>query len=145
MKIPGLHADAVVVGLFLYVGPRKTVWRFRQRGKTRDKSGKRPTTARVLGTWPEVATEDARKAALALASNVAREGPPSKRAAATFETVWTQYLTYLEEKAHKAGKPARWALNAKKLADSLILPAWGKWTLFDMTQSPEAVNSGTRR
>lgn len=41
-KVQGLYADKVVAGLFLYVGPRKSVWRFRQRRTARDKSGTAP-------------------------------------------------------------------------------------------------------
>jgi integrase len=133
-KVQGLHADKVVAGLFLYVGPRKSVWRFRQRRTARDKSGRRPTVAKTLGSPPEVGVADARKAALALASAVANDkAPPSKRTATTFETAWTGYLAYLQAKANAKGKPARHHANAVKLGDSLILPTWGKWSLIDMS------------
>jgi integrase len=139
-KVQGLHADRVVAGLFLYVGPRKTVWRFRQRRTTRNKSGRRPTTAQTLGTFPGTTTADARKRALALASGVANDKtPPSKRTATTFETAWTGYLAYLLRKANEKGKPARHHANAIKLGDNLILPTWGKWSLIDMSADPGAV------
>jgi integrase len=136
----GLYHDRVVAGLFLYVGPRKSVWRFRQQRTTRNKSGKRPTIAKALGSPPEVTVTDARKAALALASMVANnKAPPSKRTAATFEQAWSRYLEYLEAKANAKGKPARHHANAMKLGDGLILPAWGKWSLIDMSNAPEAI------
>jgi len=139
-KVQGLYADRVVAGLFLYVGPRKTVWRFRQRRTTRDKSGRRPTTAQTLGTFPETATADARRRALALASGVANDkAPPPKRTAATFETAWTGYLAYLFRKANERGKPPRHHDNAVNLGDNLILPTWGKWSLIDMSADPGAV------
>jgi integrase len=138
--IPGLHADEVVAGLFLYVGPRTTVWRFRQRRKKRDKSGRRPTIAKTLGTFPEIGTDEARNRALALASDAANDkAPPSKRTATTFETAWGRYLQHLEAKANANGKPARHHANAMKLGNSLILPQWGKWTLLDMSNSPDEV------
>jgi integrase len=138
--IQGLYPDSVVSGLFLYVGPRSTVWRFRQRRTTRDKSGRRPTVAKALGTFPAVGIVEARKAALALANDVAHDkAPPSKRTAATFEIAWTAYLEHLLRKANEKGKPARHHANATKLGDNLILPTWAKWTLTDMAQSPGAV------
>jgi hypothetical protein len=138
--MPRLHADKVVAGLFLYVGPRKSVWRFRQRRTTKNKSGRRPTIAKALGTFPEISTADARKAALALASDAANEkAPPSKRDAVTFERAWPGYLEKLLRKARDKGKPPRHHANAVKLGDSLILPQWGKWTLLAMAQDPEAV------
>ena len=136
----GLYPDKVVAGLFLYVGPRKSVWRFRQRRTARDKSGRRPTVAKSIGTFPEVNTADARKVALALASAVANDkAPPSKRTSTTFEAAWVRYLEYLEAKANAKGKPARHHANAKKLGDNLILPTWAKWSLIDMSNAPEAV------
>src|SRR5258708_28780204 len=82
----GIYPDALVAGLFLYVGPRKSVWRFRQRRTTKNKSGRRPTIAKSLGTTSELTPVEARKAALALASDAANDkAPPSKRDAVTFE------------------------------------------------------------
>jgi hypothetical protein len=149
-KVQGLHPDKVVAGLFLYVGPRKSVWRFRARRTTRNKSGRRPTIAKSLGTFQtmsmrgtseiEVTTADARRAALALASDAANDkAPPSKRDAVTFERAWPVYLEKLLRKARDNDKPPRHHDNAKHLGDSLILPQWGKWTLIDMAQAPEDV------
>jgi integrase len=140
----GLHPDKVVAGLFLYVGPRKTVWRYRQRRTTRDKSGKRPTTAKVLGRFPEMGVVEARRRALALASNVAEavatnQAMPHKSEHTTFAKAWDAYLAYLLDKATKKGKPARHHDNAKKLGDKIILPQWGKWTLPDMARAPGEV------
>lgn len=136
----GLYPDRVVAGLFLYVGSRKTVWRFRQRRTTRDKSGKRPTTAQTLGRFPEVGVLEARKKALALASAVANDqAPPAKRETVTFQKAWDAYLAYLLAKANEKGKPARHHANALKLGEKIILPQWAKWTLADMAHAPEQV------
>lgn len=141
-KVQGLYPDRVVAGLFLYVGPRKSVWRFRQRRTTRNKSGRRPTIAKTLGTTEEMTPVEARNAALALASAAANEkAPPSKRDAVTFEKAWPGYLEKLLRKARDKGKPPRHHANAVKLGDSLILPQWGKWTLLAMAQDPEAVEA----
>ncbi|WLA39488.1 integrase family protein [Bradyrhizobium elkanii] len=136
----GLYPDKVVAGLFLYVGPRKTVWRYRQRRTTRDKSGKRPTTAKVIGRFPEVGVVEARKKALAYASAVANDQvPPAKRQAVAFQAAWDAYLAYLLAKANERRKPARHHANATKLGDKIILPKWARWTLADMAQAPGEV------
>lgn len=138
----GLYPDRVVTGLFLYVGPRKTVWRYRQRRTTRDKSGKRPTTAKTLGRFPEVGVLEARRKALSLASRVANDqAPPSKRETATFQKAWDGYLAYLLAKAANSNKPPRHHANAVKLGEKIILPKWSKWTLVDMAQDPEEVEA----
>ena len=136
-NIRGHYPDNTLKGLFLHVGTRSMVWRYRLQ---RTVKGVRKMVFKSLGEWPGVGTEEARKAALIFAGAVAADkAPPSKRTAATFETAWATYLAYLEAKATEKGKPARWHANAKKLGDNLILPTWAKWTLIDMANSPEAV------
>jgi hypothetical protein len=131
------YPDSTLKGLFLHVGARSIVWRYRLQ---RTQKGVRKMIFKSLGAWPGVAVEEARKAALIFAGAVAADkAPPSKRTAATFETAWATYLAYLEAKAKAKGKPARWHANATKLGDNLILPTWAKWTLIDMANSPEAV------
>jgi integrase len=63
----------------------------------------------------------------------------------TFEKAWARYLDHLEAKAIANDKPPRHWANAKKLGDNLILPTWGKWSLIDMQQDPEAVEEWHRK
>jgi integrase len=136
-KNHGHHPDSELKGLFLHVGARSMVWRYRRQ---KMQKGVRRMTFKSLGSYPAVGVEEARKAAVIFAGAVANEtAPPSKRVAVTFEAAWATYLAYLEAKATAKGKPARWHANAKKLGDNLILPTWAKWALFDMANSPEAV------
>jgi integrase len=137
VSIRGHYPDSTLKGLFLHVGARSIVWRYRLQ---RTVKGVRKMIFKTLGEWPGVDTEEARKAALIFAGAVAADkAPPGKRTAATFELTWATYLAYLEAKATSKGKPARWHANAKRLGDNLILPTWAKWTLVDMANSPEAV------
>jgi integrase len=83
---------------------------------------------------------DARKAALVIAGrNAAGRIAPGKRSAVKFETAFAAYLSHLERKAAKAGKPPRWKLNVEKIGNSLLLPEFGKWPLSDMSAAPAVI------
>jgi integrase len=136
-KVQGHHPDNELKGLFLHVGPRSMVWRYRRQ---RMKNGVRKMVFKSLGSYPETGVEEARKAALSYAGTVADgKAPAGKRDAVTFEKAWEPYLERLLRNARDRGKPARHHANAKHLGDSLILPQWGKWTLYAMAQAPEEV------
>jgi hypothetical protein len=138
-KVQGHHPDSELKGLFLHVGMRSMVWRYRRQ---RMKNGVRKMIFKSLGNYPDVGVEDARKAALSFAGAVVDgKAGPSKRDAVTFEKVWPGYLEKLLRKARDKGKPPRHHANASKLGDSLILPQWGKWSLHAMAQDPEAVEA----
>jgi hypothetical protein len=138
-KVQGHHPDNELKGLFLHVGSRSMVWRYRRQ---RMKNGVRKMVFKSLGTYPETSVEEARKAALSFAGTVADgKAPAGKRDAVTFEKAWPGYLERLLRKAHEKGKPARHHANAVKLGDNLILPQWGKWTLYAMAQAPEDVET----
>ena len=49
------------------------------------------------------------------------------------------YLQYLERKAERKGKPARWAERVRSLGRNYLLPKFGTWRLTDMAGSQNAV------
>src|SRR5882762_1396408 len=59
-KVQGHHPDSELKGLFLFVGPRSLVWRYRRQKMT---NGVRKMVFKTLGTYPEVSVEEARTAA----------------------------------------------------------------------------------
>jgi hypothetical protein len=138
-NLRGHYPDSELKGLFLHVGIRSMVWRYRRQ---RMKNGVRKMTFKSLGTYPEIGVEDARKAAVSFAGSVVdgRAGP-GKREAVTFEKAWPGYLAKLLRNSRDKGKPPRHHDNAAKLGSSLILPQWGKWSLHAMAQDPEAMET----
>jgi hypothetical protein len=54
----GHHPDRELKGLFLHVGPRSMVWRYRRQ---RMAKGVRKMTFKSLGSYPAVGVEEARK------------------------------------------------------------------------------------
>jgi hypothetical protein len=136
-KVQGHHPDNELKGLFLFVGPRSMVWRYRRQ---RMKNGVRKMAFKSLGAFPETSVEEARKAATIHAGLAAdKKAPAGKRDAVTFEKAWEPYLERLLRNARDRGKPARHHANAVNLGVNLILPQWGKWTLYAMAQAPEEV------
>jgi integrase len=133
----GVYPDSIVQGLRLRLGVHRATWIFKQWQR---KHGDRSVISRTLGTWPLMNVATARKEALKVAGKLA-EGVsmPGKRSAVTLETALADYLEYLKAKAERAGKAPRWFYNASKLAASIILPQFGKWSLVELANSPAAV------
>jgi hypothetical protein len=67
-KVQGHHPDSELKGLFLHVGPRSMVWRYRRQ---RMKNGVRKMVFKSLGSYPEVGAEEARQRAVSFAGSVA--------------------------------------------------------------------------
>lgn len=126
--------DAGVKGLQLRKGKSRMSWYY---FKQHRKHGKRGGTYRTLGHFPQVTTDAARRTALMIGARVA-EGriEPGKREAKKFGVAFADYLDYLEAKAAKKGKPARWRRNVKQLGDQLLLQQWENWSLIDMAKAP---------
>ena len=73
----GHHPDSELKGLFLHVGPRSMVWRYRRQKMT---NGVRKMVFKSLGNYPEVGVEDARNRAVSFAGSVADgKAAPGKR------------------------------------------------------------------
>jgi integrase len=133
----GTFPDSIVFGLHIFVGAQKTTWRFQRRRRVK---GVRSMTFRTLGEWPMMNCETARKEAEIAAGKVAGgTAEPNKRNAVKFETAFAAYLEHLKAQAAKRGKPPRWHDNVKKLGDTIILPKFAKWTLIELTNSPDNV------
>jgi hypothetical protein len=129
--------DDQLKGLFIHIGRRKCVWRYMRQ---RQVNGKRTAAFRTLGYWPEMTNKEAREAALMFAGSVAAgTGAPGKRVALKFGPALESYLTHLKEQAEAKGKPPRWYYNARKPADAYLLPEWGDWSLYDLSQNPRTV------
>lgn len=133
----GTYPDSIVFGLHVYIGATKTIWRFQRRRRIK---GQRLTAFKTLGEWPMMNVETARKEAEVVAGKIAGGvAEPSKRNAIKFETAFVTYLDYLKAKAEKNSKPPRWHDNVEKLGEKIILPKFGKWSLIELANSPDAV------
>ncbi|HLZ06261.1 MAG TPA: integrase family protein [Bradyrhizobium sp.] len=137
------YPDNKLSGFFIYVGPRKATWIYRERKSVK---GVRRMVFKMLGDWPKIDTMEARKrCAIAMgltAQNIDKEpeGAPIK-----FEAAFSAYLDYLKAQAEKKGKPPRWHDNVKKLGDTIILPEYAKWSLIEMSDNPDAVADWHKR
>jgi integrase len=132
----GLFPDRTVQGLFLRIGDKSTSWLYKKWQRTK---GRRKSVERTLGHWPVMQPPAARAEALKAAGEFA-DGAAivSKADAVIFSAAFARYVEYLNAKAAKKGKPARWAYNVEKLG-KIMLPEWGSWTLAGMAKRPDAV------
>jgi integrase len=133
----GLYPDKKLPGLFLLVGPRKTAWRYHTRYMV---NGKRKIEFKTLGYWPEINTAEARRrAGIEIGRTAQKIDKPVEPDPVRVDVAFAVYLDYLKSKAERNGKPPRWHYNAKKLADKIILPEFGSWTLADLAKKPGVV------
>jgi integrase len=129
--------DAKVRGLRLRVGRHRVTWTYYRQHRDH---GKRTTTAKRLGHWPEMKTAEAREQALIKAGeDAADEREPGKRAALKFKDAFAAYLLYLTKRATERGKPDRWRKTVEGFGKQLLLPKWEKWSLAEMSQAPGVV------
>jgi integrase len=135
--ITGTVHDTRVAGLRVRLGKIKITWIYFQQFRFK---GRRGTSWEVLGHWPAMNTADARKAALQIAArNAAGRPKPGKREAIRFDAAMADYIRYLEEKATRAGKPPVWSKVVATVARKHLLPAFGKFSLAELSQSPALV------
>jgi integrase len=133
----GVFPDNQVPGLRIRIGIRKASWVFFQQHRMK---GTRSHTFEVLGEWPVMTVAAARVEAKIIAGRIAGGTiKPSKRAAVTLDAAIADYVAHLEKQATKRGKPARWAYVAQKIADKVILPKLGRWSLADLSNAPAVV------
>jgi integrase len=129
--------DANVRGLQIRVGKKRVTWSFLKEHRRGDK---RSTTFRRLGFWPGMSVNEARKSALREAGRIAAGRiSPGKRDAIKFEAAIADYITYLEEKATRAGKPPTWSKLVRTVANRHLLPAFGSWSLIEMSGAPATI------
>jgi integrase len=138
-KTRGYWKDSKVFGLSIFISTHSNVWRFRHQKRV---NGKVVSSFKTLGRWPAMTVGEARKEALIYAGSVAGgTAAKGKRTATPFRAAFENYLEYLRTQAEEKGKPPRWYLNAKKLAEAHIFPEWDGWTLVQMSDNPKAVKA----
>src|SRR5262245_57324944 len=95
--------DTHVRQLRVTVGKHRTTFSYFQQHRIH---GRRSATVQVLGHWPAMNVDDARKEAQKIAGrNAAGRIAPGKRKAVKFAEAFTEYLSHLEIKAINKGKP----------------------------------------
>jgi hypothetical protein len=135
--------DTKQPGLRCRIGKNRASWVFyhdnRRHGRGRKGNSKGRVTSKVLGQFPVMRTDDARRAAAVEAGKLASgTALPGKRNAQKFHTAWAAYLDRLKSKVATANKqrqregiapkPARWAANAEFWGKQWLLPQFGSWT-----------------
>jgi integrase len=135
----GYWKDSKVFGLSIFISTHSNVWRFRHQKRVNRKV---VSSFKTLGRWPAMTVGEARKEALVYAGSVAGGmAAKGRRTATPFRAAFENYLEYLRAQAEEKGKPPRWYLNAKKLAETHIFPEWDGWTLVQMSDNPKAVKA----
>ncbi|WP_338830428.1 integrase family protein [Bradyrhizobium sp. 27S5] len=138
-QMRGYWKDSKVFGLAIFLSTHSNVWRFRHQKRV---NGKVISSFKTLGTWPAMTVDEARKEGLIYAGSLAAgTAAKGKRTAMPFRVAFENYLEHLKTQAEEKGKPPRWYLNAKKLAEAHIFPQWDGWTLVEMSQNPRAVKT----
>ena len=137
-KLPAVVMwDSKVPGLFVRIGHHKVTWTFQKEYRTR---GKRGTTFRRLGFYPAMGILAARKAALMYAGQIASGKPmPGLRDAVTLDQALVEYDRHLHEQSKRRGKPATWAKVVQSFARLHLSPAFGRWTLAEISAAPALV------
>src|ERR1700761_9315062 len=103
-KTPPVLWDTEQPGLLVRFGKRRTTFVFRQEHRNK---GKRSTTYKRLGFYPEIALKEARRLAKIEAGEVARGNiTPSQREATTVAKAMVSYIANLKEKVGQGEKSA---------------------------------------
>jgi integrase len=128
--------DRKVPGLRVRVGQHRATWSYFREHRIH---GRRSTTCKTLGHFPEMSTAAARQAALVEAGKVAAgRVEPGKRAALRLGPALNEYMKHLHGKATRKGKPARHAANVEKLRRQ-FLAEFETWPLADLSHNPAIV------
>jgi hypothetical protein len=82
----------------------------------------------------------ARKAALQEAGKLAAGRlVPGRRSAMTLKEALDDYLEHLREQSRRKGKEPLWARNATSFIRRHLIPAFGNWSLAELSNAPAAV------
>ena len=123
-------------GLRVRVGVHRTSFTFFQEHSIK---AKRSTTCERLGVWPAMDVKAARKAALVIAGrNAAGRIMPGKRSAGKVADA-DRGIAFLKARSQRKGKSATWAKNVESTVRNHILPAFGNWSLAELSATPAAV------
>ena len=129
--------DTQVRGLQVRIGKKRVTWTYLQEHQTR---GKRSTTCKRLGHFPAMGVVAARKAALQEAGKVAAGRlVPGRRSAMTLKEALDDYVEHLREQSKRKGKEALWARNATSFIRRHLVPAFGNWSLAELSNAPASV------
>lgn len=124
-------------GLRLRIGKRHIAWYYYAQVMMR---GERKATQKFLGHWPKVNTAKARKEADKLAGHTAAGRlEPGRKNAAKFEEAFHSYVLHLRQQSAEKGKTPLWANIVQGKGDKYLLPKWRKWTLAELSNSPQQV------
>ena len=138
-EFKGLFLDSVVRGLRLRLGVHRCSWQFFREHRVH---GKRGSTCKLLGHFPEMNVETARNEALQVAARIASgRREPGRKDATKFADAFERYVEHLKRQSADRSKPALWARNVEKLGRLYLLPEWGKWSLAEMSNSPDAIET----
>jgi integrase len=131
---PGAIAwDEVVRGLFVRFGAHRISWGYHRQTRTH---GKRRTIAKVLGTYPLMTVDAARKAALIESGKIAAgKAAPGKREALKVSDAFARYVEYLETR--KAG--SAWPDKVRSIGRVHLLPEFGGMPLQELAALPAVV------
>jgi integrase len=126
--------DQQVKGLKLFVG-RRLRWEYYR--QYRKHGGKLKTTSVTLGYWPEVNLKEARNRAMIQAGKIAAGHiRPGQKSALKVAAAIDQYIEHLRDTA-KAG--SRWPANVVSIAKVHIVPEFGTWLLWELSDAPAVV------
>jgi hypothetical protein len=140
--VQGLFLDSVVRGLRLRIGVHKCSWQFFREHRDH---GRRGSTCKLLGHFPEMNVDTARNEALQIAGRIAAgRREPGKREATKFSDAFAAYIEHLKRQSERRGKLPLWAINVEKLGH-VLLPEFGKWSLAEMSNSPAAIHGWHRK
>jgi hypothetical protein len=150
----GERAGAVS-GLEIRIGARAATWRYIRdtvdHGKRRyikrtlghfDRGEPRPGDKPLRARWHmdvKTARLEAEKSAGKAASGEVIEGPRSGR---RFKAAFADYLIYLREQSEDKGKPPRWMKRVAQIGNALLLPAFGEWTLLELSTRRAELGDG---
>jgi integrase len=128
--------DRKVPGLRVRVGQHRATWYYFREHRIH---GRRSTTCKRLGHFPEMSTAAARQAALVEAGKIAAGTiEPGKRAALRLGPAMDEYMKHLRGKVARKGKPASHAANVEKLRRQ-FLTEFETWPLVDLSHNPAIV------
>ncbi|MGD0023612.1 MAG: tyrosine-type recombinase/integrase [Xanthobacteraceae bacterium] len=124
-------------GLRIRIGKHRHTWTFYKETMFR---GKRSIVCRRLGYWPAMNVDAARKAAMVHAAKAAQGRlEPGARAAVRLDAAMAEYIEHLREQSKRRGKPPAWAAIVASLARLHLLPAFGQFTLAELSDNPALV------
>ena len=137
MRYAGTIWDTDVLGLRIRIGKFRHTWSFFQEHSIH---GKRSSTFRRLGFFPQMLCSDARKQGLIVAgSNAAGHIQPGRRQALKFEQALATYVGQCRARSARKGKLALWATTVARWGTKYLLPEFGRWPLSDLSNNPAHV------